>query len=911
LIGSRASATADTTSNKYAKSAEELLQKGDLRGAEIQLHNAIRDEPQNGDYRLMLARVYLGLNNPAAAEGEALAAKQRNVDDDHVAPVLAEALLREGQANKLLQTVPAGNRPPAAESAVRLMRALASLQLGDRTAAAALLHDAEQLNPQAVGPKVALAFLLISNKDFAAARQKAGEALTLRPKDSDALDAMGTVLAATGDTDDALQHFSDAITQNPNNFRARRHRANLLVQLDQLAKAQTDLDFLLKAGPRDVMSIYLQALVYAKQKKFADANQTLEKASGNFGQLPAAFYLDGMIKYFLGQYDLAEQSLERFVARVPKAPRAHEILGVIALRRGDFQKALQEAKTALEAAPDDAATLSLLGRTNMAIGKPKEALAAFEAALHSAPDSPTLQTGAALSRLEAGDTGGALAELENTFETSAKADGAAPPLIISALRAGRVSTAASVAEEFAKREPTNTLAQNLLGVARFAEHDYTGAEQAFRVLLDKHPEFVSVRRNLAQVYIATNRADDARALFREAIRKNPADTVSLIALADIEIQQKNVDEAKKLLLQGQDAHSDNPAAVIRLMELYGSQKQWDAAITLARKMDAQFSSNVAFLDIYGRTLVASGDVQNGLIVLRRALAIAPKSVPLLRAYAAALLVAKDTQGAQDTFAKAVVLNPSDESLKVALVETAYAAGGKEAAHAAARSVTFEGADDPLASIILAMVLSHVGKLDDAIDTLTKIRPEAMNGHATRMLAELYIAKGEQQHGLQLLRSWLDSSPKDSTTRSVFASALMGGRDYDGAIAEYERLSKDQPQDFIALNNLAWLYLQKDDARALDAAKAAYKISAGAPPVADTLGWILLKKGDVSAAEPYLASAVAALPNNPDIQYHWAAALYRSGKKPEAQAILEKITATQVNFSSKPDAQKLLADIKGG
>ena len=328
-------------------------------------------------------------------------------------------------------------------------------------------------------------------------------------------------------------------------------------------------------------------------------------------------------------------------------------------------------------------------------------------------------------------------------------------------------------------------------------------------------------------------------------------------------------------------------------------------------MDVQFSSNVAFLDIYGRMLVASGDVQNGLAVLRRALVIAPKSVPLLRAYAAALLLAKDTQGAQDTIAKAVALNPSDESLKVALIETAYAAGGKEAAQAAARSVTFGGADDPLASIIMAAALSHSGKLDDAIDTLTKIRPEAMNARATRMLAGLYVAKGERERGLQLLRSWLDKNPKDNTTRSALASALMGGRDYDGAIAEYERVSKDQPQDFIALSNLAWLYLQKNDARALETAQAAYKISPGAPLVADTLGWILLKKGDVRAAEPYLASAGAALPNNLDIQYRWAVALYRNGKKPEAQAILEKITATQVNFSSKPDAEKLLADIKGG
>ena len=910
-IARAATETLTESSNKYAKSAAEMLQKGDLRGAEIQLRNAIREEPQNGDLRLRLAQVFLALNNPLGAEAEALAARQRHMDDDRVAPVLAEALLRQGQFGKLLQSVPAGNRQPAAESMVRLARGLATLEQGDRGAAGTMLRESEKLDPEAVGPKTALVFWMLVGKDLVGAQREAATALALAPHSSDALDAMGSVLMAANSREEARKDFDEAIARDPNNLRARGHRANLLVISDQFADAQKDLDFLFKVGPGNLTATYLQALLYAKQRKYKEANETLQKARGAFGRLPAAYYLDGMVKFFLGQYETAEESLTRYVSRVPDQPKAYEILGSIALQRGNFEKAMSDANTALKIAPGDPGALSLLGRVDMAVDKPDDALAAFEAALRSAPDAAELQTDAAISRLRTGDIGGGLAQLENTFDASPKANGAGPPLIIMALRAGRIGTASAAAEELAKRAPDNVLAQNLLGVTRFAKRDFSGAESVFRAIIEKHPELASVRRNLAQVYVVMNRIDDARALFREAIDKNPGDTASFIALADIEIQQKNIKEAERLLLQARATHSDDPAPGMRLIELYQSQKQWNDAISMARMMEGQFSNNVGFLDLYGRVLVASGDVQNGLAILRKALDIAPKSTALLQIYARALLAAKDTKGAEEALAKAAALRPGDEGLKLALIETAYAAGGIEAAKTAAHDVAFGGEPNPLAAIMLAEALARSGKLDEAIDTMEKVPPENLNGRAVRTLANLYFAKGVSDRMLVLLKGWLDKNPNDDATRGVMATTLLRLGRYDEALAEYERLANDQKEDFAVLNNLAWIYSIKDDPRALEIAETAYKISGGAAPVADTLGWILLKKGDLGSAKPYLSSAGAQLPNNPDVQYHLATLLYREGKSPEARAILEKITAPQAKFDSKADAMKLLEEIKGG
>src|SRR5258708_36462975 len=81
----------------YNQSADQLLKKGDLRGAAIQLRNAIQKDPEDGTLRLKLAQIDLRLGEMVAAEAAAMAAKERGVSEEQVAPVLAEALYSEGE----------------------------------------------------------------------------------------------------------------------------------------------------------------------------------------------------------------------------------------------------------------------------------------------------------------------------------------------------------------------------------------------------------------------------------------------------------------------------------------------------------------------------------------------------------------------------------------------------------------------------------------------------------------------------------------------------------------------------------------------------------------------------------------------------------------------------------------------
>src|ERR1700716_4203184 len=101
-FGAGGALAAPSEADSYVQSAQALIQKNDLKGAEIQLRNAIQKAPTDGAIRLQLAEVYLRQGNTSAAEAELLVAKQRGVAPDRLAMLLVEAMFRNGENGELL-----------------------------------------------------------------------------------------------------------------------------------------------------------------------------------------------------------------------------------------------------------------------------------------------------------------------------------------------------------------------------------------------------------------------------------------------------------------------------------------------------------------------------------------------------------------------------------------------------------------------------------------------------------------------------------------------------------------------------------------------------------------------------------------------------------------------------------------
>ncbi len=114
----------------YIAQAKALLAKGDVKGAVIELRNAVREKPDDPNIHVELAGLYLKLDNLPAAEAEARIAQQQHGDPDTVDPVLAETLRRGGQVSQLFDLIqPANARRTRRNWRVRLTFGLAHMTL--------------------------------------------------------------------------------------------------------------------------------------------------------------------------------------------------------------------------------------------------------------------------------------------------------------------------------------------------------------------------------------------------------------------------------------------------------------------------------------------------------------------------------------------------------------------------------------------------------------------------------------------------------------------------------------------------------------------------------------------------------------------------------------------------------------
>jgi len=105
---------------------------------------------------------------------------------------------------------------------------------------------------------------------------------------------------------------------------------------------------------------------------------------------------------------------------------------------------------------------------------------------------------------------------------------------------------------------------------------------------------------------------------------------------------------------------------------------------------------------------------------------------------------------------------------------------------------------------------------------------------------------------------------------------------------YEQVLKLQPDNPFALNNLAYIITEGggDLDQALAFAQRARQKLPEDPDVADTLGWIYIKKNLSDNAINILRELVTKKPEVSTFHYHLAMALYQRGDKPEARKELQ-------------------------
>jgi putative PEP-CTERM system TPR-repeat lipoprotein len=333
-------------------------------------------------------------------------------------------------------------------------------------------------------------------------------------------------------------------------------------------------------------------------------------------------------------------------------------------------------------------------------------------------------------------------------------------------------------------------------------------------------------------------------------------------------------------------------------------KDGKAAVEAAQAALTAIPNDAQLVEALGAAQVAT-DPKQAVDTLRHAAELQPQNPLAYLRLAEVQTLVKDYESALISERKALALKPDLPQAYGALAKTYIAFGQHDQAIAEARKLQKQYADKAIGYALEGEILAAQKKWPQAADAFkTALARQQLPILATRTYA-LLIAAGKTSDAAAFARKWISDHPNDSTMPLALAQFDMQRKDFKAARTGYERVLKQDPDNAIALNNLAWILIDAGDAKGLEYAEQAHRLAPFSPNVLDTLGWALTRNGQAKRGVQLLRMAAALAPTQSQIRLHYAKALLETGDT--AGGRRELTTLSKLNAASpvRVEAEKLL------
>lgn len=894
----------------YLSQARDALRKGDVRTAQIDLRNAVRSDPQNGEAHFLLGRVSFELGDPVAAEHEAEQAQARGFDPQQTTRLLGEALMAQNHYDVLLATMKPTGKDPNLDAMILVFRGYAEIGLKHPDEAQASFNQAEKVAPNAVAPLLAEARLMVARGDLNGAQAKIDHAISVQPKSPEALLAKAQLLRAKGDLNGALIVLTNLITDQPSILQARLDRASLEIALNKIDAAKQDLDVVVKATPGNVQAIYLQAVLATQAKDYTKADADLQRISPYIARIPRGYLLLAVVKDQLGQLDIAEDAAARYLGRAPNDLAAYKVVARIEFQLRRPEKVIETLVKITEAGKGDAETYDMLGRAYAMTGQAEAAVNAFQKAQTLAPNDIGVQTRLATVRMSMGEPGVAMGDLEHTLELAPKLPQVGEALFFAALATGDLKKASDALAKVKAAEGDTPVVQNLGGLLQLARLDMPDALATFKAITAAHPDFLPAQINMARVLAMQGDADGAEKILAVIVAKHPASEPALTMLTTAYARSNRVPEALALLQKAVAAEPDNMKLLAALGTLDIRSGDAQKALELVQQVKGAAASAEPVLGLQAAAQIALGHKQQAIDTYNQMLKEDPSLIGVRRRLVALLVETGNYQDARNTIKAGMVATPHNYQLFLDYALIDLRATGIDAALATADNLISQDRSFTAARALKGDLYLAANRPDAAI----KAYQDAMDATPSTMLltrlVSAHLRAGQAGIAHKLLAKWLDEHPKDTVALEQISEIELSAGRLEDAQTHLNEVLAEKPHDPVALNNLAWIYQQQHNPQALDLARQAYVLAPG-PQTADTLGWILTTSGKPQTGVLLLRQANAQAASDPRVQYHYAVALNDTGDKATAIKLLRAAVAVKANYLEKTDAQQLLNTLTKG
>ncbi len=854
----------------HVDQARFFQRQGELRSSTQEARSAIELQPERPDPYFII------LNNLLTA---------------------GDAVNAERQLGYLLESIPEESKTEAVESQAALLRAEANLMQGELDEALDALSNLDSLDRvQAQKAHIIRGRILLASGRYEEAEKAFEEAQNISSS-VDAMVGLSKAAMQKGEVQQAKEYIAQAEEIDQNASELWLWKAQLAEQSENWSGAEEAyIRALEEIGRYDIMTFRkyetMSALIRAlrEQGKSSEAfvyEEILAKsAPGTIkSNLEAA-----QSAYEEGDLEEAARFLEEIRAQAPGNEQAATMLGLVRFKQGRVQEAeqllapvaelgdselasklvaasrlqlrdpqgAQQVLENLESADTDPSVLAMVGIASLSTGDLETGEALLEKSLSLAPDNQNLRVRYVRYLLVRNQTDRAFEQLDILSQQTPDSTAVKSLRIQAHIASGERQKAIEVANKWLSESPNDVTALMTRGEIAVQEGNYEEATQFFEKASSVNDENPAPKVALGRLALSQDKTEAAKQQFRQAANLNPDNMQALQGLAATHTADQLKPEMEKLIAD----HPEATAPRLILLEIAltsGDQTRADELSATLLERDTENNpapAESAVANIYngvGAKLRRGGDLEKAAKVLERGR----------------------------------ILFPQNENIALQSASVAFSQNREDKARRILQEVKQVHDQSPAPYVVEAQYFDNLSQHQQAAEMYELAIQKGAGVDTKLALLRSTRQMGQSEEALKMAQELLAQHPRHQGLLMTVAMMEQEGGDAAGAIESYEALLEQNPQNAVALNNLAWLYFEKNDDRATGLARSAYELVPDNAAIADTYGWILFKSGDLKASLPILEKAHQLAPESQEIGLHLAEAYREAGMNDQAKAILEK------------------------
>jgi len=480
--------------------------------------------------------------------------------------------------------------------------------------------------------------------------------------------------------------------------------------------------------------------------------------------------------------------------------------------------------------------------------------------------------------------------------------------------AGELDETRRIASEMTKQAPDYLPGWSLLAELALKDKKYDEALALLENVFTRDADNVDGRRTQSNVLLAKGDAKKAVAVMEQLDKTYPDVPLLKYQLAQAYVRDHNMSQATLALDQAVSISPNYEDAVLLLGQINVATGHGEKVIEPLNRL-LQRKPNLKSAALVLAAAYGSRDRLNDAVaVLENQAKLAPNDPQLQIALGLTCTKAKRYDEARQAFEKAAQLAPGnlwpvDQLVDLDLLDKRF-----DSARQRIRRQFEKTPDSPAAHYFEGKILAAEGKWEAAQVELHKtidLDPNLVAAYD--LLVQSYLATDKVPQAINELQAQLAKAPNNTQMLLTLALLYERTENFPQARDAYEKLLAISPNYLPALNNLAFLDAEhlNDLDKALELARKARDLKPQDPAIADTLGWVLYKRGDYQQALPILQESAEKTPDTPEIQFHLGMTAYMMGRTDLARVALKKAAGAAKDFPGKDESKRRLALLEGG